>query len=666
MKSLIALSRRQFWKACGRAAVGMSVLLQACATLPQRSAKETCVNPESKQDYDYVVVGSGAGGGPLACNLAKAGYRVLVLEAGGEEESYNYQVPVFHPMATEEDDMRWSFYVRHYADDAAQRRDTKYVDVADGLRRDGILYPRSGTLGGCTAHNAMIMVCPHDKDWDDIADLTGDPSWRSGRMREHFQRLERCEYVTPPILPALDSSRHGFDGWIGTTTANPLLLVQDKDLIGLVKATLAVAGRAFIRSAKDLGQSLIAPLEQHFDPNDARSLDGTFEGVCVTPLTVEEGKRVGAREYLKRVRDGCPGNLTIVTRALATRIVLDANQRATGVEYVLGPNLYRADPKSSPSGALSLPRQIASARREVIIAGGAFNTPQLLMLSGIGPPAELTRHGIPVRVALNGVGGNLQDRYEVGIVSKMQRDLAILRGATFRAPKPNEAPDPQFRDWQQGRGVYTTNGAIIAIIKRSLPAQPLPDLYLFGLAGYFKGFYPGYSKDVSREQDFFTWCVLKAHTKNSAGTVTLRSADPRDTPAINFRYFTEGNDATGDDLEAVLAGVKLVREIATQSGGLIKEEVVPGPAVNTDDDMRQFIKDNAWGHHVSCTCKIGRRDDPDAVLDSKFRVYGTQGLRVVDASVFPKIPGFFIVSAVYMISEKASVDILADARRAAA
>jgi choline dehydrogenase len=284
------------------------------------------------------------------------------------------------------------------------------------------------------------------------------------------------------------------------------------------------------------------------------------------------------------------------------------------------------------------------------------------MLSGIGPQAELAQHGIDVRVDAPGVGRNLQDRYEVGVVSRMKRDLAILQGATFKAPAPGEPPDPQFRQWQQGRGVYTTNGAIIAIIKRSAPTRAEPDLYLFGLAGYFKGYFPGYSKLVTRDKNYFTWAVLKAHTRNTAGTVTLRSRDPRDTPDINFHYFDEGNDASGEDLDAVVAGVEFVREISTRAGGLIEEEVVPGASVRTRDELRQFVKDNAWGHHASCTCKIGLRSDAMAVLDSKFRVHGTRNLRVVDASVFPRIPGFFIVSAVYMVSEKASADILADAR----
>jgi choline dehydrogenase len=251
----------------------------------------------------------------------------------------------------------------------------------------------------------------------------------------------------------------------------------------------------------------------------------------------------------------------------------------------------------------------------------------------------------------------------------MEKDFSLLEGATFKGPEAGEPGDPKFIEWQQGKGVYTTNGAVTALIRRSDAivknaaadsAPPDPDLFIFGLAGFFKGYYPGYSKDVVARQDYLTWAILKAHTHNRAGRVTLRSADPRAVPDIVFHYFDEGSDSSGTDLEAVVDGVEFVRRIIAQTPG-IKQEVVPGQNYRTRDEIRQFIKDNAWGHHASCSCKMGRSDDPMAVVDSRFRVFGTKNLRVVDASVFPRIPGFFIVTPVYMISEKASDVIIEDA-----
>lgn len=158
-----------------------------------------------------------------------------------------------------------------------------------------------------------------------------------------------------------------------------------------------------------------------------------------------------------------------------------------------------------------------------------------------------------------------------------------------------------------------------------------------------------------------SWIVLKAHTKNNAGNVTLRSADPRDPPDINFRYFDEGSDRAGEDLDAVVEGIKFVRGMTAdlKNQGAIVQEELPGERVRSDEELRDFVRNNAWGHHASCTCPIGARET-GGVLTSDFRVHGTQGLRVVDASVFPRIPGFFIVSAVYMIGEKAADVILAE------
>jgi choline dehydrogenase-like flavoprotein len=183
------------------------------------------------------------------------------------------------------------------------------------------------------------------------------------------------------------------------------------------------------------------------------------------------------------------------------------------------------------------------------------------------------------------------------------------------------------------------------------------------LMGRFEGYFEGFSNLIRDHHDALTWAVLKAHTDNRAGRVRLRSSDPRDPPAVDFHYFEEGDDSQGRDLAAVVDGIRFVRRMTAPliEEGIIAEELMPGPAVASDADLAQYVRDTAWGHHASCSCPIGA-PDTGGVLDSGFRVHGTHGLRVVDASVFPRIPGFFVVSAVYMIGEKAADAILADAR----
>ena len=332
--------------------------------------------------------------------------------------------------------------------------------------------------------------------------------------------------------------------------------------------------------------------------------ENTF-GTCYTPMTTRNYQRVGARERLMEVRERYPDRLTIELNALATRVLFDEQRRAAGVEYLKGERLYQAHAK--PSDAAGETRQ-ARARREVILAGGVFNSPQLLMLSGIGPEAELRRHAIPPVALLERVGKNLQDRYEVAVVNRMEQPWDMLRGATFTDK------DPQYEQWQSTRrGIYTTNGIPLCVIARSTGTQPSPDLFCYALLADFRGYRPGYSEDVRRHPNYLTWVVLKGHTNNTAGEVTLASRDPRARPQINFKYFEEGTDASGDDLTAVVEGVSLVRRMTAGLGralGMVEE--MPGPGYESEDSLRDFVRTHAWGHHASCTlsdraARSGRR-----------------------------------------------------------
>lgn len=616
---------------------------------------------------EYIVIGSGAGGGTVAARLAESGHSVLLLEAGGDPKTplqpqaesqsgglpNDYDVPVFHGYASENHDIAWNFFVRHYASDVGQRRDPNFVETYNGTRVDGILYPRSSALGGCTAHNAMIFVYPHNSDWDGIADLTGDDSWRAIRMRRYFQLLENCRHRRlHRFLSRLgfNPTRHGWNGWLTTEKATPISALFDWTLV----RTIVISAWEAFKHAGSRRDHLLWLWKSGFDPNDWRLVKDAAGGVRYLPLTTRGHARVGTRERVLAVSEQNPQLLRVELNALATKIIFDDNNRAIGVEYLKGRHLYKA----STSGFVGEQEsRRAYATREVILSGGAFNTPQLLMLSGIGPAEELAKHGISVRVDLPGVGQNLQDRYEVPVVNRMNfPQWRVFRGARFAAD------DPLFRKWNRWRqGPYITNGGVLAAFRRSFTDKSTPDIFCLAILGLFRGYAPGYSSIFAANLNYLTWVVLKAHTNNRAGRVTLHSADPLVPPIINFHYFDEGSDTNDEDLAAVVEGIRFVRKITQRfkDSGQIQEEELPGDSLQSDEDLRSFVRDRAWGHHASSTCAIGPREQ-NGVLSSDFRVHGTIGLRVVDASIFPRIPGFFIVSAIYIAAEKAADVILHD------
>ncbi|KAH8694456.1 GMC oxidoreductase [Ilyonectria robusta] len=651
-----------------------SLLLATLASLTSASILPTNLSPRQSDiltTYDYVVIGSGPGGGPLAARLAIAGKKVLLIEAGDDQgDSIPYQVPALSTQSTEYDPMKWDYFVNHYSDLDTQEKDSKMTyrttsgDTYVGLNPPtgatplGILYPRAGTLGGCGSHNALITVYPHKSDWNDIATLTGDQTWTASNMRQYFKRLEKAEYLPNGIVG------HGFSGWLTTTVTDLGLVIQDVKLLTVILSAASAMGKSLLgmilSTIAGLGDVLLRDLNVDSTGRDSA------EGLYQVPIAVKDGVRAGPREFVlstaaAKNSDGSRKYyLDIKLNTLATKIRFDksgAKPRAVGVDFLVGQSLYKADPrfKSTFQGVAGT----VNASSEVIISAGAFNTPQLLKLSGIGPKDELTSFDIPVVVDLPGVGTNLQDRYETSVVGKTPTDFQIIEDCTFL----RSSDDPCLKKWQSGatdgkRGIYGSNGIALGIVKKSSVAVDNPDLFIAGAPVNFPGYYPGYSANGTADARHWTWIVLKAHTRNRAGTITLRSSDPRDVPQIEFNSFENAADAA-KDVQALVEGMKLSRKMLQNTlpltGGFT--EVWPGSDVS-DAGLAQFAKNEAWGHHASCTCPIGADGDTMAVLDSKFRVRGTEGLRVVDASVFPKIPGFYIAVPVYMISEKAADVIL--------
>ncbi|TGJ85207.1 hypothetical protein E0Z10_g3555 [Xylaria hypoxylon] len=573
------------------------------------------------ETYDYIVVGSGPGGAPLAANLARAGYSVTLLEAGLDlGDNKNYSEIYNFIEAGNDEKSRWDFFVKHSEDEAREAKYEKttwrtadgsfYVglDPPEGSTRLGIYYPRAATLGGCAMHNGGICTLPNDADWDYIAEITDDDGWLASNMRKYFEKMEANEYL-PPNTPG-----HGYDGYVNTTISDPSFMKQDSDF-------QKVASQLISHTGGDAGRDVNAA-----DP-DRDQATGVFG---MASHADRNGKRAGTNTLLKKtLADPAKFNLTVQLETLVTRIIFNweaGEPSATGVEVLRGSHQYEADPsydaaKQGKSGRIF-------ARKEVIIAGGSFNSPQILKLSGIGPAKELEKFHIPVVKDLGGVGENLGDNYEAGLQALASKPL---NGST---------------------GPFT-------VFLKTPTARKTRNIQAWCGSFSFEGFWPGFPAEYGPSQ--YECAIVHINPRSQAGYVRLRSNDPRQMPEINLNFFAEGGD---EDLTELLDAVKTFRTALKSVDAPITpfNERHPCPGVNqscTDEAQKEFIKLQSYSHHATSSCAIGPADDPMAVLDSKFRVHGVKNLRVVDASAFPKVPGAFPVCPTFMLAEKASADILA-------
>jgi choline dehydrogenase-like flavoprotein len=706
----------------------------------QRELLELARDP-ARTPFDYVIVGSGAGGGTLAARLAREGRSVLLLEAGVDpavpaaqpgnplrDEAFDedawrrvYDVPGYHAAATEDPPISWEFSVRHYADTAKQERDHKYSPAKDPNGSGGIQYPRCSAVGGCTAHHAMIVVKPNDSDWDDIAARTGDASWRSEAMQGYFARVENCLYyksfngffrkvfgflyevqrrLVKLISPRaqLDWGGHGFAGWQNTSFIDPLQVAriakgdgQFRSLLFRVILFVQTRPGALLRLVKSI---LTLRIVQFLDPNIVEERRTSHAQIKFIPIGTDGRRRRGVRENLLSTSREHPDRLVIHSGVFVERVIFAPPEapppdapRAIGVAVVHGTHLYSASANHAQRAAGE--HTSYYARREVILAGGAFNTPQLLMLSGIGPAQHLAQFGVagprnargvvvaPV-VDLPGVGANLQDRYEVSVITEAKREFSTLDGVTF---DPGNANDVAFQEWMtSGGGLYSTNGGALALLARSSSAASAnPDLFIFGVPAAFRGYYWDWSKELlspgkgvpEQQRNLWSWVILKAYTDNRDGSVRLRSAQPFEEVDVCFRSFREGTGDHAGDRKALAEAVAIARELNGKAG-IFTNEIQPGAHVlNKSPELEEWIENEAWGHHACGTCRIGsdawhsdvsELRDRGAVLDSAFRVHGVKGLRVVDASVFPRIPGYFILMPILMVAEKAADTLLAESQ----
>ncbi len=459
-----------------------------------------------------------------------------------------------------------------------------------------MFWPRGRTLGGSSSINAMCYTRGHASDYDDWA-AEGNAGWGYADVLPYFKRSE--DQARGP------SAFHGVGG---------PLHVSD------------------FRSPTPLTQTYIdAAVQAGFKPND--DFNGVDqEGVGLFQVTQKNGLRwSAAKGYLDPVRKR--PNLTIVTNAHARRVMLQGRS-ATGVEVQRGAQ-----------------RQVVQARREVILSAGALQSPQLLMLSGIGPGEHLQSQGIQTALHLPGVGQNLQDHLDVMVIHKGRR----MRSNGLTPLNIAKGPWGLWQLFAQGKGMFTNNGAEGCGFIKSAPSEPIPDLQLH--------FMPARMRDHGRDLRYLMGEGLSMHVcylrPKSRGQIVLDSADPLAAPGIQPNYLSHP-----EDLQKMLLGIKQVRRIFAASAfdGDRGIELAPGPHVQTDAQLTDFIRERAETiYHPVGTCKMGQVGDAMNVVDASLRVHGTQGLRVVDASIMPTLVGGNTNAPTIMIAEKAADMIKASA-----
>ena len=454
-----------------------------------------------------------------------------------------------------------------------------------------ILAPRGKTLGGSSSINGHVYNRGQHADFNTWAQL-GNRGWGYADVLPYFRRLERR-------IGDGDETYRGRDG---------ALTVTDIDW----KHPLC---EAFIEGANSIG------IPTNPDYNGA-----TQEGVSYAQRTILNGRRVSAAtSFLTPVLGR--SNLTVRTHAHATSIVFDG-KHATGVKY-------------SQGGAAGKPTHVR-ARREVLLSGGTYNSPQLLQLSGVGPPDLLKRLGIPVQHALAGVGENLRDHYAPRFVARVKNTETInerARGLKLAA---------EIAKWGVARkGILALSPTLIYCFWHSGETAETSDLQLtFTPASYREGVQG--QLETEPGMTVASW----QQRPTSRGFVHARSSDPFEQPFIQPNYLAEEFDR-----RVLLAGMKLARRLLKTKPlePYYDREDVPGPNVQSDDELLDVARQRGTTtFHPAGTCRMGPLSDPTAVVDDQLRVHGIEGLRVIDASIMPLMLSANLNAATMMIADKAS------------
>lgn len=578
--------------------------------------------PNQNANYDYVIVGGGTAGLAVAMRLAEnTSYTVAVVEAGGFyqiENGNRSTVPAYNPE-----------FAALYDPTANPTVDWGFVTTPQaGANNRSLHYARGKTLGGSSALNANIYNRGTRGSYQQWADIVGDESYLFDNWQPFFAkgtnrtapdtnlRAANASVPTPPNV----TSEYG-DGPVHISYPN-----------------YALPFTSWVQGAFD---SLGFPNISSFSSGEL--LGSQYAPSVLRPVSNE--RETSETSYLQAAFESGRRNLKVYTHTLALKILFSENKTATSVEVRTGTTNY-----------------VLSAKKEIILSAGAFQSPQLLMVSGIGPAETLSQHNITVLADRPGVGQNMWDHIDIEVTWKVGVDgFNTLANTTYAAEQA------QLYYEQPANSIYGNYGAdyigwekLPEPFRSGLSNSTISELATFSadwpeveyeIASVFESGIPG-------DYNGYGTFVIVPVTPVSRGSITLQSASMLDPPIINPNWLTAQTDKELA-LQALKRGRAIISSAAMQPI-LIGNETAPGQQVQTDDELNEYIRNNFFMNwHAACTCRMGKVNDTMAVVDSKGRVIGVNGLRVVDASAFALLPPGHPVSTVYGLAEKISADIIA-------
>jgi choline dehydrogenase len=599
--------------------------------------------------FDYIVVGLGAAGGVIASRLIQAGYYVALVDAGGdftENEKVKtpgdllllYDHPSYQPPYDPPYD-QWSFRTYGTKD-----------------KKNTFVYPRGVGFGGSTNHHAMVMFRGSRLVFDEWASITGDQSWAYEGVLPYFKKMETCEYAKP------GDPYRGTDGWLHLTKIEP----EAMDF-------------TYLKACQKKGIPINH--EQNGDPEKVL-------GAGYWDASIKNGERsyVGSDLIVPTLKQH--SNYKLFLYHLVTKVLVEKDAKGslktTGLVAVEQKYAYKADTQNQDA---SIGKEKV-LKGNVILCGGGINSPQLLMLSGIGPKEHLESVGVPCVLDKPGVGQNLLDHIEVSVIYEITKNWHPRWNDAARYPELAR----DIYDIQK-KGPLASNGVACGFDWHvpSGEKNPLkPDIHSHQFYTYLdtydirrdyclaqKAMEPymnridpnlAYRKEpcALNEKRVLTPVVtnlIEVCHPHAKGYMRLQTKNPFDVPYIQQNL---DNDR---DLTVLAEGVLLVRSIFNDEEfkgtnpphnvdyGL--KEVIPGPQYQSKEQLKEFFKKHsAYGHHISGACRMGRKEDPMAVVDSHGCVIGVEGLFVADASIMPTICSANPTNVINMMGEKLADDIM--------